>query len=174
MLREEVFTRGTVRSFVYSLDFLLFLTARRRHGLLLPAMLHYVPVCFIILLFASSKRVLLVFSYIFTLLFIFCFACKTTAMFNRFVSIYGSIIAKNGGEKRSREDFCIFCKREISTTGIFLLADDVDSGCTNWSMALADSFIETQRKGSRNVIKGFPFNDYSCGFPSVGETLTLH
>lgn len=41
-------------------------------------------------------------------------------------------------------------------------------------MALADSFIETQRKGSRNVIKGFPFNDYSCGFPSVGETLTLH
>lgn len=137
-------------------------------------MLNNVPVCFIILLFASSRRVLLVFSYIFTLLFIFCFACQTTAMFNRFMSIYGSIIAKNGGEKRSREDFCIFSKREISTTGIFLLADDVDSECTNWTMALADSFIETQRKGSRNVIKGFPFNDYSCDFPSVGETLTLH
>lgn len=95
--------RGTVRSFVYSLDFLLFLTARRRHGLLLPAMLNNVPVCFIILLFASSRRVLLVFSYIFTLLFIFCFACKTTAMFNRFVSIYGSIIAKNGVEKNRAE-----------------------------------------------------------------------
>lgn len=105
------------------------------------------------------------------LLFFFCFAWKTTAVFNRFVSIYGSIIAKNGGKKG---DFCIFSKREISTTGIFLLADDVDSGCTNWRMALADSFVEAQRKGSRNVIKGFPFNDYSCVFPSVGETLTLH
>lgn len=68
------FSRGVpfVRSFVYSLDFLLFLTAGRRHGLLLPAMLNNVPVCFIILLFASSRRVLLVFSYIFTLLFLFC------------------------------------------------------------------------------------------------------
>lgn len=58
------FSRGVpfVRSFVYSLDFLLFLTAGRRHGLLLPAMLNNVPVCFIILLFASSRRVLLVFS----------------------------------------------------------------------------------------------------------------
>lgn len=108
MLREEVFTRGTVRSFVYSLDFLLFLTARRRHGLLLPAMLNNVPVCFIILLFASSRRVLLVFSYIFTLLFIFCFACKTTAMFNRFVSIYGSIIAENGGKKGAERIFAYF------------------------------------------------------------------
>lgn len=40
--------------------------------MLLPAMLNNVPVCFIILLFASSRRVLLVFSYIFTLLFLFC------------------------------------------------------------------------------------------------------
>lgn len=104
------FSRGVpfVRSFVYSLDFLLFLTARRRHGLLLPAMLNNVPVCFIILLFASSRRVLLVFSYIFTLLFIFCFACKTTAMFNRFVSIYGSIIAENGGKKGAERIFAYF------------------------------------------------------------------
>lgn len=172
MLREEVCTRGTVRSFVYSLDFLLFLTARRRHGLLLPAMLHYVPVCFIILLFASSRRVLLVFSYIFTLLFLFCLENNGGVQQIR-VDLWLNH-CEEWGEKRSREDFCIFSKREISTTGIFLLADDVDSGCTNWTMALADSFIETQRKGSRNVIKGFPFNDYSCGFPSVGETLTLH
>lgn len=76
------FTRGTVRSFVYSLDFLLFLTAsllncgeeaRFANSTARTATLIYVPVCFIILLFASSRRVLHFFSYIFILLFIFLF-----------------------------------------------------------------------------------------------------
>lgn len=130
------------------------------------ATLIYVPVCFIILLFASSRRVLLVFSYIFTLLFIFCFACKTTAMFNRFVSIYGSIIAKNGGKKsRAERIFIYFLNVRFPPLAFSSLLTTwiVDALTGQWH-----SFVKTQRKGSRNVIKGFPFNDYSCVFPSIG------
>lgn len=42
-----------------------------------------------------------------------------------------------------------------------------DNGFFNWTMALVDS-LSKLNETFRNVIRGFPFNDYSCVFPSLG------
>lgn len=106
------FSRGVpfVRSFVYSLDFLLFLTASLLNcgedtRFATSTAQCWIMFRFVSLFYCSLPPGAFYLCSLIYLLYssIFCFACKTTAMFNRFVSIYDSIIAKNGVEKNRAE-----------------------------------------------------------------------